>query len=170
MKRDRNKMKPDKSSRISDRNAESLKAVEEVLSALNGGTENSPKSPFLIIVEGRRDILSLRNLGIKEEIEIVKCANQPMAEFCEKIEKTGKEVVILTDWDRKGGILASRLTGQFQNLNIPYHTIYRETLLFYTKKEIKDVESLFSYVEKLRNSEDDLEDLKDIENIEDIKY
>ncbi|MCL2549790.1 MAG: toprim domain-containing protein [Methanimicrococcus sp.] len=148
-------MRPDKNKRVSDRDAESLKAVEEVLSALNGDAENSPKSPFLIIVEGRRDILSLRNLGIKEEIEIVKCANRPTAEFCEKIAETGKEAVILTDWDRKGGILASRLAEQFQNLNVSYHTEYRETLLFYTKKEIKDVESLFSYVGKLKNPDDE---------------
>jgi len=150
-------MNPDKSKRISDRDVESLKAVEDVLAALSGDAENSPKSLFLIIVEGRRDVLSLRNLGITEEIEIVKCANQPTAEFCEKIARTGKEAVILTDWDRKGGILASRLAEQFQNLNVAYHTEYRETLLFYTKKEIKDVESLFSYVEKLKDSNDDKE-------------
>ena len=153
-------MKQGKSKRVSDRDAESLTAVEEVLSALNGASENSPKSSFLIIVEGRRDILSLRSLGIPEEIEIVKCANRPTAEFCEKIAETEKEAVILTDWDRKGGILASRLAEQFQNLNVTYHTEYRETLLFYTKKEIKDVESLFSYVGKLKNSDDEEENEK----------
>jgi len=158
-------MKQGKNKRVSDRNAEALKAVEDVLSALNGEAEDSPKSPFLIIVEGRRDILSLRNLGIKEEIEIVKCANKPTAEFCEKIAETGKEAVILTDWDRKGGILASRLAEQFQNLNVSYHTEYRETLLFYTKKEIKDVESLFSHAEKLKNSDDG----RKIENISNEK-
>jgi len=153
-------MIPDKNKRVSDRDEESLNAVEEVLSALNGDSDKSPKSPFLIIVEGRRDILSLRNLGINEDIEIVKCANKPTAEFCEKIAETGKSAVILTDWDRKGGILASRLAEQFQNLNVPYYTEYRETLLFYTKKEIKDVESLFSYVGKMKNSDDEEEDIK----------
>jgi len=154
-------MNRDKNKKVFDRNAEALKAAEDVLSALKGDCENSPKSPFVIIVEGRRDVLSLRNLGIKEEIEIVKCANQPTAEFCEQIAKTGKEAVIMTDWDRKGGILASRLAEQFQNLGVPCHTKYRETLLFYTKREIKDVESLFSHVSKLKNADDDSEDSND---------
>lgn len=148
-------MTPQRRGNVAARQAEALKAAEDVLAALNGGADNSPKSPFLIIVEGRRDILSLRNLGIREEIEILKCANIPTAKFCESVAETGKEAVILTDWDRKGGILADRLAEQFQNLDVPYRTDYRETLLFYTKREIKDVESLCSHIRKLRGTGED---------------
>lgn len=144
-----------------ERNKIALEAIESVLEQLSGNnadfdggqvTKNSAESPdsFLIVVEGRRDIISLRNLGMTAEI--VPCANQPVAEFCEKIAEKKKTVFILTDWDRKGGILAARLEEQFRNLDVPVETLQREKLLFFVKREIKDVESLYTHVTKLRES------------------
>ncbi len=145
----------------SERNRNALEAIESVLSELganNTGFDEKQTSAdsFLIIVEGRRDIISLRNLGVTAEI--IPCANQPAAEFCEKIAEKKKTAVILTDWDRKGGILAARLAEQFKNLDVPFETSQREKLLFYSKREIKDVESLFSYVKKLRKIENGISD------------
>ncbi|MDR2943952.1 MAG: hypothetical protein LBU81_02545 [Methanosarcinales archaeon] len=130
-----------------------LEKIESVLNELIGNNadfddEQKAADSFLIIVEGKRDIVSLRNLGVTAEI--IPCANQPTAEFCEKIAEKKKTAVILTDWDKKGGILASRLENQFKNLDAPFEKSYREKLLFYTKREIKDVESLYAYVLKLR--------------------
>ena len=135
-----------------DRDRQALEAIEEVIAELNekeDGSEEDFKNT-LIVVEGRRDVLSLRNLGIEPEIEIRPCANKPIAAFCEKIAETGKNVVILTDWDRKGGILASALMMQFQNLDVKCDGSYREKLLYHTKKEIKDVESLYTHFIKLK--------------------
>ncbi|MDR0768000.1 MAG: toprim domain-containing protein [Methanosarcinales archaeon] len=135
-----------------DRNKIALEAIESILPELNGvgddGSNQNSADSLLIIVEGRRDVVSLRNLGITTEI--IPCSNQPVAEFCESIAEKKKTVIILTDWDRKGGILASRLEEQFKNLEVPCETAQREKLLFYSKREIKDVESLFSYVKKLK--------------------
>jgi 5S rRNA maturation endonuclease (ribonuclease M5) len=123
----------------------------------SGGVNNEIRSDsFLIIVEGRKDALSLRNLGVSAEI--YPCANQPVAAFCEQIAHTKKKAVILTDWDRKGRILASRFIGHFQNLGVPYDETYRKRLLMYTKKEIKDVESLYAYVVKLKQKCHELND------------
>jgi len=137
----------------SDRDKEAFEAIEGVIADLNektngAGDENG--NSFLIVVEGRRDILSLRNLGIESEIDILPCANKPIAEFCEGIAETGKSVIILTDWDRKGGILASALMTQFRNLDTECDGSYREKLLYHTKKEIKDVESLYTHFLKLK--------------------
>ena len=136
-----------------DRDKEAFEAIEEVVAELNEkaiGAGDKNDSAFLIVVEGRRDILSLRNLGIKSEIDILPCANKPIAEFCEEIAETGKEVIILTDWDRKGGILASALMTQFRNLDTECDGSYREKLLYHTKKEIKDIESLYTHFLKLK--------------------
>lgn len=136
---------------VQDRNRIALEGLESVLSELKGETENDIRAEeFIVIVEGRRDVSSLRKLGVNTEI--VPCANQPMAAFCEKIAETKKTAIILTDWDRKGGILAARLEEQFKNLGVPFETAPREKLIFLTKKEIKDVESLASLVEKLRKT------------------
>jgi 5S rRNA maturation endonuclease (ribonuclease M5) len=132
---------------VTRRELEALEEIENVLAELNGNDEN-PSNSFLIIVEGRKDALSLQNLGVTTEI--CPCANQPTAEFCEKIAQTKKKAFILTDWDRKGRILASRFIRHFQNLDVFYDEICRKRLLMYTKKEIKDVESLYSHVMKLR--------------------
>lgn len=137
-----------------DRNTVALEAIESVLEELRGNSTDfdgngnqNPADSFLIIVEGRRDIVSLRNLGITADI--YPCANQPVAAFCEMIAEKQKTVIILTDWDRKGRILAARLEEQFRNLDVPFETAQREKLLFFTKREIKDVESLYTHVEKL---------------------
>ena len=137
----------------SDQDRQAFEAIEEVIAGLNEKTdsiEDKNEKSFLIIVEGRQDVVSLRNLGIKSEIEILPCANKPIAAFCEKIAETGKGVIILTDWDRKGGILASALKTQFQNLDVSCDDSCREKLLYYTKKEIKDVESLYTHFLKLK--------------------
>ncbi|WNY27726.1 toprim domain-containing protein [Methanolapillus ohkumae] len=127
------------------RKKESLLALEDLLIRLKS-EEVSSRS--VIVVEGRRDILSLQKLGVGGLI--FPCAFQPTAKFCEQIAELKKEVIILTDWDRRGGILASRLFEQFKNLDVTCNLEIREKILFYTKKEIKDVESLYSYVSKYR--------------------
>ena len=152
-------------SKSAQREQEALEGIEKVLLELSGNGEESPDS-FLIIVEGKKDALSLRNLGAAAEI--YPCANQPAAAFCEQIAETKKKAIILTDWDRKGRILASRFIRHFQNLGAPYDETYREKLLMYTKKDIKDVESLYSHVVKLRQKfqsalEDEYEDFGDAE-------
>jgi 5S rRNA maturation endonuclease (ribonuclease M5) len=132
---------------VTRREQEAFEEIENVLAELNGNDENRPDS-FLIIVEGKKDALSLRNLGVGTEI--CPCANRPAAAFCEQIAQTKKKAIILTDWDKKGRILASRFIRHFQNLDVSYDETCRERLLMYTKKEIKDVESLYSHVIKLR--------------------
>ncbi|WNY28947.1 hypothetical protein MmiEs2_11600 [Methanimicrococcus stummii] len=144
-----------------------LEAIETVLEELKGGDGSTEiekideisAGSFIIIVEGRRDVASLRNLGITAEI--FPCANQPVAEFCEKIAEMKKTAIILTDWDRKGAILASRLEIQLKNLDVAVDTSQREKLLFYSKREIKDIESLYNHVLKLRKNVNGEEDLKE---------
>ena len=134
---------------VTRREQEALEEIENVLAELIGTDDDENGSDsFLIIVEGKKDTLSLRNLGVAAEI--YPCANQPAAAFCEQIAETKKKAIILTDWDRKGRILASRFIQHFQNLGVPYDETHREKLLRYTKKEIKDVESLYPHVIKLR--------------------
>ena len=148
-----------------DRNKAALEAIESVLPELNGsGAVERPADSLLIVVEGKRDVFALRNLGIVTEI--VSCSNQPVAEFCETIAEKKKTVIILTDWDKRGGILAAKLMEQFKSLEVPFETEQRKKLLFYSKREIKDVESLGTYIAKLKEAVygsdffDDSDDLK----------
>jgi len=58
-------------------------------------------SGTIIVVEGRKDMESLRFLGIKGEIRLA--SQQPLLEFTDLLSKSKKEIILLTDWDTKGG-------------------------------------------------------------------
>lgn len=121
-----------------------LERVEELLLELS---EHSEKGA-VIIVEGKRDILSMKRLGIDGSFELA--TRHSLFNFAERIAKTGCEVIILTDWDRRGDILATKLSEYFGNFGIKPELQIRNKLKLITQKEIKDVESLYTYVSKLR--------------------
>ncbi len=105
-------------------------------------------SGAIIVVEGRRDEESLRFLGIKGEI--VFASRQPLLEFTEMLSMSGKEIVLLTDWDKKGGIIARKIIQHLLTYGIMPNTNIRGRLGVLVKKRIKDVESLNNYISKLR--------------------
>ena len=122
-----------------------LERIEELLSELS---EHSEKGA-VIIVEGKRDILSMKRLGIEGSFELA--THHSLFNFSERIAQLGCEVIILTDWDRRGDLLAAKLSEYFGNFGIKPELQIRNKLKLITQKEIKDVESLYTYVSKLRS-------------------
>ena len=102
----------------------------------------------IIIVEGRKDVESLRSLGINGEIKL--SSQQPLIDITEQLSRRGKDIVILTDWDRKGGIVARKIIDYLQAYCIIPNTDIRGRIRFLVKKRIKDIESLSKYMGKLR--------------------
>lgn len=125
-------------------NIERLEEIEELLKELQALADKGA----IIIVEGRKDAESLRFLGIKGEIRLA--TQQPLLEFTELLSGTGKEIVLLTDWDKKGGIVARKLIQHLLVFGIMPNTDIRGRIRALVKKKIKDVESLNGYVNKLR--------------------
>lgn len=121
-----------------------LERIEELLSEL---LERSQKGA-VIIVEGKRDILSMKRLGIEGKYELA--TRHPLFNFSERIARMGCEVIILTDWDRRGDMLATKLSEYFESFGIKPELQIRNKLKLITQKEIKDIESLYTYVSKLR--------------------
>ena len=121
-----------------------LERIEELLSELSEYSERGA----IIIVEGKRDVISLKRLKIEGNFELA--TRHPLFNFTEKIAQLGSEVVILTDWDRRGDMLAAKLSGYFQNFGLKPELEIRNKLRLISQKEIKDVESLYTYVSKLR--------------------
>jgi dTMP kinase len=62
----------------------------------------------VILVEGRRDVTALEHLGIFGDVFTVQSSGGPI-KAAEYVYKKKKKAVILTDWDRKGDIIASDL-------------------------------------------------------------
>ena len=73
------------------------------------------------------------------------------SQLAEELAKTGRDLIILTDWDRRGDILAEKITGYLRNFGVEPDLRVREILSSLVKKEVKDVESLYTYVVKLRD-------------------
>ncbi|AKB60467.1 toprim domain-containing protein [Methanosarcina mazei] len=121
-----------------------LERIEELLLELSESAERGA----VIIVEGKRDILSMKKLGIKGSFELA--TRYSLFNFSERIASLGCEVIILTDWDRRGDLLAAKLSEYFENFGVKPDLQIRNKLKLISQKEIKDIESLYTYVSKLR--------------------
>jgi len=119
---------------------ESLAAVEKAIIELIEKNKIIP-----IIVEGKKDKRSLRKLGVKGKIIAV---NQglSLSDFCDDLVKQFDEIIILTDWDRKGGILYYRIKDLLKG-RIRYDTSFREQLGKHAM--IKTVEGLYSWIKTM---------------------
>ncbi|MDA0525104.1 toprim domain-containing protein [Methanococcoides alaskense] len=121
-----------------------LKSIELILAELIESSNNGD----IILAEGKRDIISLKKLGINGSIELV--TQSPLTEISERVASEKKRVIVLTDWDRRGNILAAKLSEDLVYLGADVDMQLRDKLSSLVKKEIKDVESLYTYVIKLR--------------------
>lgn len=122
-----------------------LERIEELLLELSEHSERGA----VIIVEGKRDIISMKRLGIKGSFELA--TRQSLFNFSERIAGLGCEVIILTDWDRRGDLLAAKLSEYLGGFGVKPELQIRNKLKLITQKEIKDIESLYTYVSKLRS-------------------
>jgi len=123
---------------------ERLEKLEELILELKDLSDMGA----IIIVEGRKDVESLRSLGINGDIKL--SSQQPLIDITEQLSRCGKDIVILTDWDRKGGIVARKMIDYLQAYGIIPNIDIRGRIRFLVKKRIKDIESLSKYIEKLR--------------------
>ena len=119
----------------------SLNDLEKILIDLR---ENNIGIP--ILVEGEKDIEALKKLDING---IIISFNKGMSvtNFCDIIAKKYDKIIILTDWDKKGGQLCYMLK---KNLigRVDCITDYRKKIA--QKTTIKTVEGLPSWIDTLR--------------------
>ena len=119
----------------------SLEYLEKALSELQEENKNIP-----IIVEGEKDIDALRNLDINGTIISVN-AGISLTDFCDKLAKNYNDIIILTDWDRRGGYLCHTIKRYLEgrvNCNIHYREIFAKNSINRT------VEGLPSWIETIK--------------------
>ena len=105
----------------------------------------------LIIVEGEKDVKSLRKLGIEGEILPVKAFGRSFIDVLGEIEQWRMmEVVLLMDFDRRGREWTMRLAKHLEAMKAkPNLTLWRR-LLSLTGRDVKDIEGLSRYINTLR--------------------
>ncbi|MGA1792839.1 MAG: toprim domain-containing protein [Thermoplasmatota archaeon] len=127
---------------------------EEVLEEIIGWVDllNEENGRAVIIVEGIKDKKALEAIGV--DLRIVHL-NKGMSiiTFLEQLKRGERpfeelgpfnRVVVLTDWDRTGGRLASKLKEACRNLEMDCDLDRRRDLARITSKWVRDVESLDS--------------------------
>ena len=96
-----------------------------------------------VIVEGKRDIIALKKLGFTNIFSIKK----PLYKICEDIAKIHNEVIILTDLDKEGKKLYSKLKFGLERCGVKINNRFREYL--FKETELAHIEGLDSYVDRL---------------------
>ena len=119
-------------------------AIDEVEHAIEELREKNKLIP--IIVEGKKDKKTLERLGINGPI-IIYNKGKSLTDFCDWVASVHQEVIILTDWDTKGGMLCHRMMELFEG-RVRYDTLFRERFAKYTM--IKIVEGLYSWIQTMK--------------------
>ncbi len=119
----------------------SLEELEKIILELY---EENKKVP--IVVEGDKDVQALRKLGIDGRI-ISANMGVSITGFCDKLAKDFKEIIILTDWDRRGGFLCHAIKKNLEG-RVSCNTRYRK---FFAKNSmIRTLEGLPSWIDTMK--------------------
>jgi len=123
---------------------------EKILQILNALAEESAKGTP-VIVEGKKDMEALRNLGITGPIITVKTGGKSFTEALHDIEKTrAPEVILLLDFDRRGKEGTNRLKQNLEYAKIKPNLTFWHALSSLLGREIQCIESLTSYLATLK--------------------
>src|SRR3990167_9176964 len=87
-------------------------------------------SNILVIVEGKKDRIALHKLGINNIAELSK---KPIFQIVEEISNSNEECIILTDLDKEGKQLYSKLNSDLQKHGVKVNNRFREFLFKNTK-------------------------------------
>jgi 5S rRNA maturation endonuclease (ribonuclease M5) len=121
-----------------------FEALEELISALLEASQRGAA----IIVEGRRDKMAVRSLGAPGPV--IMASSKSLLAMAEDAAGRYEEIVVLTDWDEKGEEMAQQIEQHLRCTRCIADMEIRSRLKRLVKKEIKDVESLGFYVERMR--------------------
>jgi 5S rRNA maturation endonuclease (ribonuclease M5) len=120
------------------------KTLEELEKTLEELREANKMIP--IIVEGRKDIDALHTLGITGEV-IRYHRGLSISNFCDMISQQYETIILLTDWDKKGGYLCSMIKKNLES-RVICNTRFREKI---AKHSItRKVEGLPSWLQTLQ--------------------
>ena len=122
-----------------------LDALEELLNSLMDASSQGAA----VIVEGRRDELALRSLGLRGPM--IMASRRPALDLAEDAARRFRKIVLLTDWDAKGDEMALNIDMHLRSMGVQADLDIRNRLKKLVKKEIKDVQSLSLYMERARD-------------------
>ncbi len=121
--------------------------LEELLSWL--GQEAADGTP--IVVEGKKDVEALRELGIRGKMLTAKGRQKSLLDLVSEIEEhQPREVILLLDFDRGGKGIAKRVRQMLEKEGATPNTAFWSELLSLVGRDIKDIEGLPAYLKTLK--------------------
>lgn len=120
---------------------QTLEELEELLDKLRDDNKTIP-----IIVEGDKDIAALRKLEIRGVI-IRFNKGQSVSDFCDSIAQKYSKIILLIDWDWRGGRLNTSIKKHLEN-RMECNVTYRQ--LFAKRCTCRTVEGLPSWIATLK--------------------
>lgn len=103
-----------------------------------------------IIVEGKKDVETLRALGVQGQIVTAKTGGKSRLDLISEIEKIGSpEVILLLDFDRRGREWTAILRTNLEKARIKVNVTFRKEFLRSAGRELKDIEGLAAYLQTL---------------------
>jgi 5S rRNA maturation endonuclease (ribonuclease M5) len=117
------------------------KIMQKASAAFQDWIDQLNDSGRALIVEGREDAKSLRNIGIKNEIIILHSG--PRYKLIEHLVKKHKRVVILTDFDKEGKRLYGMLNRELAPFGVHVDKHFREWLQKTTLDQIEGIDTLY---------------------------
>ncbi len=121
--------------------AQTFEQLEELLEMLQEDNKTIP-----IIVEGDKDIIALRKLGLTGEI-IGFNKGKSVSNFCDSIAQTYRKIILMTDWDWRGGRLGNSIKKHLEN-RVECNMTYRQT--FASRCTCRTVEGIPSWLATLQ--------------------
>lgn len=126
---------------------ERLEKIENTIAKL---VETSEKNK-LIVVEGKKDADTLRELGVAGNIFTVKTGGKSFLDAAIEIEALApSEVVLFLDFDRRGREGTMRLQRSLERMHIKVNIKLWQELRALTGHDIQCVESLLAYLWSLK--------------------
>jgi 5S rRNA maturation endonuclease (ribonuclease M5) len=104
----------------------------------------------VVLVEGKKDRSALRSLGIQGNIECMKHSGQILFDFLDQLPD--REVVLLVDFDDYGASLARKITRYLEEKRVKVNSVFWRRIRGLVRRDVKDIEGLPSYLEKLKKS------------------
>lgn len=119
----------------------SLETLEKALEELKEENKTVP-----ILVEGKKDIAALRKLGINGVILRVN-TGRSLPSFCDQIAHEYTDVILLMDWDRRGGYICHTIRKNLEG-RVRCNLKYREVIAKHAM--IRTLEGLPSWIETMK--------------------
>lgn len=120
--------------------------IEEVIEKIKQEIE---EEKLIILVEGKKDKIALEALDLKSIVLNGKDIWNRLETLSQ--EQKGKEILILTDFDKEGKKLYGKIVKDCERLGMKINKKYRE--FFQKRTKLSHVEGLVKYVEHLEESQ-----------------